>query len=78
MTPDIEPLLTVDEVAAHLQVSRQLVYREIHQYRLPAKRVGRSYRIRPEDLAAYTTPDEKPTAHPRGPRERIKHLMRAV
>lgn len=78
MTPDIELLLTVDEVAALLRKSRQFVYREIHQARLPAKRYGRSFGIRPTDLAEYTAPDEARSHSPRNPRERIKHLMRTA
>ena len=44
-------LLTVAEVAAVLRVSKMTIYRLITDYRLPALRVGGSYRI---STAAFT------------------------
>lgn len=46
-------LLTVDEVAQHLRVSRMTVYRLIRAGGLPATRVGRSYRVRAADVDGY-------------------------
>lgn len=46
-------LLTVTEVAAELRVSTMTVYRLIAAGDLPALRVGRSYRIRHDDLDAF-------------------------
>ncbi len=46
-------MLTADEVAAILRVSTMTVYRLIRSGELPAVRVGRTYRIREEDLDAY-------------------------
>lgn len=48
-TPD---LLTVTEVAHALRVSRMTIYREIHAGRLPALRVGRSFRVPADTIAA--------------------------
>ena len=45
--------LTVAEVAHALRVSNMTVYRLINAGELPSARVGRSYRIRPEDVDAY-------------------------
>jgi len=45
--------LTVAEVAATLRVSNMTVYRLISAGRLPAVRVGRSYRLRQDDLDRY-------------------------
>lgn len=45
--------MTVGEVAATLRVSNMTVYRLIQAGRLPAIRVGRSYRIREEDVERY-------------------------
>jgi len=42
--------LTVGEVARVLRVSNMTVYRLINSGRLPAVRVGRSFRLREEDL----------------------------
>jgi excisionase family DNA binding protein len=46
-------LLTVAEVADHMRVSNMTVYRLIKSGSMPAIRVGKNYRIRSSDLAAY-------------------------
>ena len=46
-------LLTVNEVADLLRVSRMTVYRLIKTGEMPALRVGRSYRLREEDVDTY-------------------------
>lgn len=46
-------LLTAAEVAEQLRVSTMTIYRLIRSGELPAVRVGRNYRVREEDLAAY-------------------------
>lgn len=46
-------LYTVAEVADHMRVSNMTVYRLIKAGTLPAIRVGKNYRIRGRDLAAY-------------------------
>jgi excisionase family DNA binding protein len=48
-------LLTVNEVADLLRVSRMTVYRLIKTGEMPALRVGRSYRLREEDIHSYLT-----------------------
>jgi excisionase family DNA binding protein len=45
--------LTVGEVAALLRVSTMTVYRLINSGALPALRIGRSFRLREEDLDHY-------------------------
>lgn len=45
--------LTVAEVAHLLRVSNMTVYRLISAGELPAVRVGRSYRLREEDVDRY-------------------------
>ena len=45
--------LTVAEVADLLRVSNMTVYRLIQQGELAAVRVGRSYRLRSEDVDAF-------------------------
>ena len=42
--------LTVAEVAAMMRVSKMTVYRLVHNGDLPAVRVGRSFRVREEDV----------------------------
>lgn len=48
-----ETLLTAAEVADQLRVSTMTIYRLIRSGELPAVRVGRNYRVRAGDLAAY-------------------------
>lgn len=45
--------LTVGEVARVLRVSTMTVYRLINAGQLPAARIGRSFRLREEDLDRY-------------------------
>ena len=45
--------LTVQEVADLMRVSSMTVYRLIKAGDLPAVRVGRSFRVRDEDVDAY-------------------------
>jgi len=45
--------LTVQEVADLMRVSTMTVYRMIKAGDLPAVRVGRSFRVREDDVAAY-------------------------
>jgi excisionase family DNA binding protein len=49
----IEPLLTVDEVAAVLRMSKDWVYR--HRWELKALKLGRDLRFDPVDLRAWMT-----------------------
>lgn len=46
-------LLTVNEVADLLRVSRMTVYRLIKEGDIAALRVGRSYRLREDDVDDY-------------------------
>lgn len=46
-------LLTVAEIAEFLRVVPHTVYRLIHAGKLPATRVGSSYRVRSVDLNDY-------------------------
>jgi len=54
-------LYTVDEVAAHLHVHRKTVLRSIADGRLPAAKIGKSYRVRSADLAAFTGAGQSPS-----------------
>lgn len=56
LTSQIHPkarFLTVAEVADQLRVSNMTVYRLINAGTLPAVRVGRSYRLREDDIDRY-------------------------
>jgi excisionase family DNA binding protein len=45
--------LTVAEVASMMRVSKMTVYRLLHNGELPAVRVGRSFRVKEEDVDEY-------------------------
>lgn len=49
----MEELLTVEEVAQKLRVSKDTVWRLIRQKKLGAYRVAGSLRIHPDDLKKY-------------------------
>lgn len=46
-------LLTVKEVAAHLNISSRTVYRMVHQGLIPAHRVGGLWRFRAQEIYAW-------------------------
>lgn len=48
-----DQLLTLSQVADRLQVSMSTLHRRIKAGELPTVRIGRSLRVRPEDLEAY-------------------------
>ena len=48
-----QPLLTGDEVAKILKVSRSYAYLMLKRGELPVVHVGKSLRVRPEDLEGY-------------------------
>lgn len=45
-------VLTADEAAAYLRVSRKTIYRLVAKGEFPGQKVGRSWRFRREDLIA--------------------------
>lgn len=53
MTALGEPLLTVGEVAAHLSCSQEMIYKLRRLKRLPAVRLGASYRWRPDVVRKF-------------------------
>ena len=50
---DTDPLMTVGEVAAWLQVSRDWLYDEVEAGRFPVVRVGRRLRFRRRAIQDY-------------------------
>ena len=53
MPRSVARFVTVAEVAEQLRVSNMTVYRLVQAGELPAVRVGRSYRIREDDVDGY-------------------------
>lgn len=49
-------LLTVEEVATVLRVSKMTVYRRVHSGELPSVHFGRSFRIPARAIEAYLNP----------------------
>jgi excisionase family DNA binding protein len=52
-TYKVEKLLKPEEVANLLTISRSFAYRLMQSGQLPTIRLGRSCRVRPQDLAEY-------------------------
>ena len=48
-----EKLLTPEQVAERLQVTERTVYAWLRRGNLPALKLGRLWRIRPEDLETF-------------------------
>lgn len=48
--PDWFEVMTVEQVAAYLQLNKLTIYRHIREGRLPASKVGKAYRIRKTDV----------------------------
>ncbi len=68
-------LMTVEQVAAYLQVHRMTVYRYIRTGRIAAVRVGRVYRVRRADLEAFL---DRHRTRPSAPLRRQPDLPAAV
>lgn len=49
----MEALMTVDQVAEHLQMNPQVVRRWLQDGRLPGIKIGREWRVDPNDLKAF-------------------------
>lgn len=52
-SPSGPRFLTAQEAAERMRISKMTVYRLIKAGKLPAVRIGRSYRVREEDLDRY-------------------------
>lgn len=48
-----EPWVSVDEIAGHLGVARDSVYRWIERRSLPAHRIGRLWKFKVSDVDAW-------------------------
>jgi excisionase family DNA binding protein len=46
-------IMTPEQVAAYLQLNKDTVYRLIRSHKLPAARIGRTYRIPKQDVEAF-------------------------
>lgn len=58
---EIEDLLTPEEVAKKLHLAKSTVYAMAHRNLIPAIKIGKSLRIRPEALVKFLEQQEKRT-----------------
>lgn len=58
----MSPLLTIDEVAAYMQVSRFTVYRLAKDRVIPATKIGRQWRFQKEEIDQWIR-EQSPVAH---------------
>lgn len=56
---EMEPLMTPEEVAAKLNLAKTTVYNMAHRGLIPAIKIGKSLRIRPESLATFLAEQEE-------------------
>lgn len=47
---DVSEIMTVEQVAAYLQLNKLTIYKHVRAGRIPASRVGKAYRIRKADV----------------------------
>jgi len=45
-----EPWLSVEQIAAHLAISKETVYRWLEKGKIPAHRVGKQWRFKPSEV----------------------------
>ncbi|MTI80873.1 MAG: helix-turn-helix domain-containing protein [Firmicutes bacterium] len=50
---DNKEILTISQVAKYLQISEVTTYRLVQEAKLPAFKIGRSWRIKREDILAF-------------------------
>lgn len=53
-------IMTVEQVAAYLQLSKMTIYKYIREGKLPAAKIGKSYRIRRSDVEAFLEGAKQP------------------
>ena len=45
-----EPWLSVEQIAAHLGISKETVYRWLEKGKIPAHKVGKQWRFKPSEV----------------------------
>lgn len=60
-----EDILTIREVADYLKVTERTLYRLVQEGKLPAFKVGNSWRFRREDLERWISDQSRGTEPPR-------------
>lgn len=49
----IEPWFSVEEISAHLGVSKETVYRWLEKKKIPAHRIGRLWKFKPSEVDSW-------------------------
>jgi len=62
MKSKIETLLTIEEVAAILQLPRETAYKYARNQTIPAFKVGRHWRFEPNDIQKFMSAQKKEAA----------------
>ena len=71
------PVMTVDQVAAYLQMNRLTVYRYVREGKIPAAKFGKLYRILKADVDHFLEEQKSPTrpaGRPASPEARIRSV----
>lgn len=73
------PVMTVDQVAAYLQMNRLTVYRYVREGKIPAAKFGKLYRILKADVDHFLEEQKAPTRPsgrraPAAPEARIRSV----
>ena len=53
MTPQLDPIMTVGEMAEYLKISRSKAYAMVARKEIPHLRIGKNVRIRLKDLLKW-------------------------
>ena len=53
MTPQLDPIMTVSEMAKYLKISRSKAYAMVARKEIPHIRIGKNVRIRVTDLVKW-------------------------
>jgi excisionase family DNA binding protein len=71
------PVMTVDQVAAYLQMNRLTVYRYVREGKIPAAKFGKLYRILKADVDRFLEEHKvppRPAGRPASPGARIRSV----
>ncbi len=59
----MERLLTIDDVATYMQVSRFTVYRLAKEHPIPATKIGRQWRFQKEEIEQWMREQSRREPH---------------
>lgn len=60
----IEPWFSVEDVAGHLRISKETVYRWLEKGKIPAHRVGKQWRFKPSEVDEWVKSGLASENHP--------------